>query len=1755
MKRVIAFLITATMLLSLIPLGVVTAFAVDNTNATITVESTSAAVDSYVDVAIDITENPGIFSICLTLSFDEELTLVGASNGEAFAEMVMTPPAQLKTQGSVAGSCRFAWIGSENCTETGTILNLRFKVSADALLYKDCIITVSCDEGDIVDEDRNLIDLLAIDGKVTLIDYIPGDVDDNGSINMLDVLTLCQYYVDGCMYDPDGYAVNIKAESGDVDANGKINMLDVLSICQYYVDGCKYDPNGYAVKLLPGKRACDHVIQHFDEKVVSCTENGNIEYWYCSLCDGYFADAEAKDVITQDYTVIVAQGHKEEVDIAVAPTYTSTGLTEGSHCSVCNTTIIEQEVIPMLQKNEYPVTYHIANNDTYLASLDIENTNPSVYASEDGLVLRDLMVDGYNFKGWYTSQTGGTKITEFSVGTTGSKVLYAQWEKVEYTVTFDSPDVPVGSIKYTVDKGATLTNPSWFGYTFVGWSVNGEIVSSIRPGTTGNITLHANWTSNRNRATAVNKLDDPIIIEDQNAAKYLFVYEIGTIENVPLSVIEYIGNSQGLSMDKEYSYTQSISEGFADTIAKSVSNATTKSSSWTLSEDWNDVASATNENEEEIAKTAERTDSQGNVIEGKYYISNSESGSTSSTNSKGGSSATSSKVTNNTSTGLNGSYTRDSQIGGSVSLDVGNSKSHTDNSQSNWNASGNIGYAAGNSGGIEGGATIGGGHSWGDSDTTGSSNNTHIEVTVNDSASANIAFARNKNVGTEKASSSESHWDTSSTATSAWNTVHSYENASSTSTNLAISNTISEAIYNRYSYTSTSSRGGGTSSAQSTGETQELSDEYASTIEYRSDETTTVTKSVSYSSDATGYYRLVNAGTVHVFAVVGYDIATNSYFTYTYNVLDEERHEYLDYSKNNANFNDCENAILPFEVPYFVNEFIDTVISRSEGLVVNADTGVIEEYTGSAELVIIPQYVSVDNGDGSFSAVRIRGIGKDAFKGNSVVKGISLPKYVYEIPDSAFEGCTALEVVVGYGVARIGANAFKDCSSLKSFSIDQYVTDLGENAFENVPEISVMAANSDVADAAINSGAKKISLNLSNMTGSYDNKTIKITDATDYFGLISSGITYNNLQIKSDASETFISNITFAKNADTPIKTSSDKLTLARVAIEEAPGFAVIMTNDNTILNLYGTINLSTKGENAVISKNVTLAKANAEVAGKLNLTGDYLVCGEVNNSSMLSFESGKLITITEEKFDTYLTSSIITFNANGGSVAETSKPVYYGQAYGELPTPTRTGYAFDGWYTQQSGGTKVTADTVVSALANQTLYAQWIAQAYNVNWNTGAGYTIAVNRTASPNANASTGALSNGAVVYYGDVLSVTYTASTGYTISSKGSTSITVTGNITSSNIYATSSVNSYTVSWNTGTGYTITVKRTSSPKAGASIGNISSGAKVYYGDVLSVTYTANTGYTITGKGSTSITVTGNVTSSNIYATAKVNSYTASWSTGTGYNISVKRTSSPKAGASTGTISSGTTVYYGDVLSVTYTASTGYSISSKGATSITVTGNVTSSNIYATASANSYTYSIVYKSTNGTSLGSSTATYKFGTTNTITAPAKTGYNTPSSQSVKWDATSKTITFSYSPKAASNSTKTGTLFTGPTVTYSAKIEYQKRTATSVQVRVVWTSTLKSGYDSYGQKFKATIGSNSTTTTINAYGTWKSQSSSARSSTGTSSWITVPLSTTNATTAKLSIYYFQVNSQGTDMTANYGVGGMSTSWTVNIPAY
>jgi len=71
-----------------------------------------------------------------------------------------------------------------------------------------------------------------------------------------------------------------------------------------------------------------------------------------------------------------------------------------------------------------------------------------------------------------------------------------------------------------------------------------------------------------------------------------------------------------------------------------------------------------------------------------------------------------------------------------------------------------------------------------------------------------------------------------------------------------------------------------------------------------------------------------------------------------------------------------------------------------------------------------------------------------------------------------------------------------------------------------------------------------------------------------------------------------------------------------------------------------------------------------------------------------------------------------VTLNANGGTFGgdENTKviSVTYSSPYGELPTPTRSGRGFAGWFTEPEGGIEIMADTIVEIADNHTLYARW---------------------------------------------------------------------------------------------------------------------------------------------------------------------------------------------------------------------------------------------------------------------------------------------------------------------------------------------------------------------------------------------------------------------------------------------------------------
>ncbi|MCL2707453.1 MAG: InlB B-repeat-containing protein, partial [Dehalococcoidia bacterium] len=84
-----------------------------------------------------------------------------------------------------------------------------------------------------------------------------------------------------------------------------------------------------------------------------------------------------------------------------------------------------------------------------------------------------------------------------------------------------------------------------------------------------------------------------------------------------------------------------------------------------------------------------------------------------------------------------------------------------------------------------------------------------------------------------------------------------------------------------------------------------------------------------------------------------------------------------------------------------------------------------------------------------------------------------------------------------------------------------------------------------------------------------------------------------------------------------------------------------------------------------------------------------------------------------------------VTFNPTGGTVSPTSKLVTYDSRYGELPTPIRAGYTFNGWHAARNGGGRIAPYTTVRTASNHILYARWTANTYTVTFNPTGGTVV----------------------------------------------------------------------------------------------------------------------------------------------------------------------------------------------------------------------------------------------------------------------------------------------------------------------------------------------------------------------------------------------------------------------------------------------
>ena len=479
------------------------------------------------------------------------------------------------------------------------------------------------------------------------------------------------------------------------------------------------------------------------------------------------------------------------------------------------------------------------------------------------------------------------------------------------------------------------------------------------------------------------------------------------------------------------------------------------------------------------------------------------------------------------------------------------------------------------------------------------------------------------------------------------------------------------------------------------------------------------------------------------------------------------------------------------------------------------------------------------------------------------------------------------------------------------------------------------------------------------------------------------------------------------------------------------------------------------------------------------------------------------------------------TFNGNGGGTPSPSTITKeYNVALGTLPTCTRTGYTFLGWYTASSGGTKISTTTVVTK--DITYYAQWSINSYTLTFNPNGGTVTPTSKDLEYNSAYGTLPTPTRA-----SDAQYTYTFAGWYTAAT-GGTQVTATTKMAAKDttIYAhwISNTRSYTVSYQTTYG---TLNKTSQSIAYNSKGSCT---LTMPDNTAEFTYTFVGWYTAANGGGTKVSseltletpaITGTVTY-YAYVTRSTKSYTHTFNANGG-----------------GTVSPTTiTKAYNTALGTLPTVSrTGYTFvgwfdtsAASGGTQATTTTKVTGTKTwYARWSINSYTFTF---DKNGGNTPSST---------TITKEYNTAVGTLPTCTRNAD---NTYTYAFAGWFDTSASSGGTQLTTTTKVTSNKTWYARWTSTYKNYTVTWDGNggtpSKSSSSFHYNDALGTL----PTATRTGY-TFKGWSTSK---TGT-----VNVSTTTKVTANVTYYaIWTINSYTWTFDANGGTG--DTTKTLNYNA-
>ena len=556
--------------------------------------------NQYITVYVQMINNPGITGVSFSVNYDERLELISHAASDVLNTISSYNPHAERS------SCYFTMARAQVDYNDGNMLKLVFKVPDDATLLEKYDISISFSRSGVQfsDKNNNPVYISTVPGGITVVSHLPGDVNNDGSVDILDSVLIARYLSN---YNDSSFNLNY----ADVDLNGSVNINDLTRLLQNLVGG--YDANllsnQYDIVLNPNDDSTE-----LGSTTVECFDENNNRKTYGALptlsrdgytFDGWYTAFVGGEKITADSLVSYNYNQPKQTLYAHwtpnSITFDGNGATSGVMNQVSyaggnslftlsnnfskSTTIyiyslvsdsqnthrtVNQEFLGWsLSKDSKEIAYSVGD------TIDLKNGNIgnlTLYAvwSNVSFEMPVYQKNGSVLAGWQLTTFGDNMISSIDTDhLENGTYVYAKWAAIEYVVVYDGNGATGGStidtqVSRDINTELPLAINGFYrsGSTFVGWNTkpdgtgdsysDQESVNYIASEKDGVATLYAQWELIKYNITY--HYNDPNVAPSETVEH--------TIESIDENCISYSSYSEYnhfIGWYKDSAFTQKFS--------------------------------------------------------------------------------------------------------------------------------------------------------------------------------------------------------------------------------------------------------------------------------------------------------------------------------------------------------------------------------------------------------------------------------------------------------------------------------------------------------------------------------------------------------------------------------------------------------------------------------------------------------------------------------------------------------------------------------------------------------------------------------------------------------------------------------------------------------------------------------------------------------------------------------------------------------------------------------------------------------------------------------------------------------------------------------------------------------------------------------------------------------------------------------------------------------------------------------------------